>query len=137
MLSVQTERLFSDYLYQIGVVEQDVEAARQDLCNNLSFAPKNMFPFLDTSGYGIASFDLKDFCDTMDGTIPVYDFEYVVDQYDGDRDGRLSYDEFLQFTLPKTNRDLAVMTETRNSLITPGVHDLLYALLNAEIEGQK
>lgn len=112
-----------------------MEAARQDLCNNLSFAPGNMFNILDKSGYGINSFDFKNFCDTMDGGIPVHDFEYVIDQYDGDRDGRMSYDEFCQFVLPKVNRDLAVITETRESLITPGVHDLLYALLSAEIEG--
>ena len=39
----------------------------------------------------------------MKGNIPLHELEYVIQYYDEDEDGRLNYDEFLNFVIPETN----------------------------------
>ena len=103
MLKDQTQRLFADYLHQIGITEEDIEATRNVLCEDPNFSPMQMFNDIDKTRLGISLYDLDDFVKYMRGSVPLHELEFVIQYYDEDNDGRLSYDEFLNFVLPATN----------------------------------
>ena len=63
----------------------------------------HMFNEIDKNQLGISAYDLSDFVQYMKGNIPLHELEYVIQYYDEDEDGRLNYDEFLNFVIPETN----------------------------------
>lgn len=102
MLGYESERRLKNFLVAIGDGERDLEAARSRLCMIRDFAPNSAFQRLDRDySNTITSRELCNFL-RDNNVYHVSDSEAytLVQFFDSDGNGRLSFQEFLQMVLP-------------------------------------
>jgi Ca2+-binding EF-hand superfamily protein len=108
MLSVETKHNIREFLQTIGDYELSIEQLRQRLAANPDFEPYAAFLRLDKGQMkNLSPEDLLIFLHENDR--PHYtlrDCQYVINYFDIDQDGTLSYTEFMQMVLPCDNLQL-------------------------------
>ena len=101
MLDARTELKLARLLKEIAVVETYSERNRISLCNNLDFDAYTAFYTLDATQEGqLGADDLDEFLVLNNFSRGHSDIDLLLDAYDRNRDGRLSYTEFLALVLP-------------------------------------
>lgn len=80
--------------------ERAVEILRQDLSKRYCFTPISLFRTLVGQDNVVTVNHLLSFASKMGSGITQNIVESLVYQYDGDRDGVLSFEEFENFVLP-------------------------------------
>lgn len=134
MLSLDTERKLAEVFLSISNYEREVERCRYLLAKNYDFDPASMFRALDFLDMGsISSSEVQEYLKRHHFFCSADESYLVVRQYDNNQDGRLSFEEFIQFALPSTNPSLRELTLTRKGLLTAEVEHLFNNLLQAEV----
>jgi len=101
---------------QIANAERQIERCRQQLAEELDFEPYTAFRRVDRGGNGyLSSYELTDFlrdngilCTDADGYA-------LLRLYDSNADGRLSYSDFMNAVLPRTEASLRGRATARSS----------------------
>ncbi|CAG9325661.1 unnamed protein product [Blepharisma stoltei] len=140
MLGLETERKLAQLLYILSQGEKQVEAARQNLCQNREFEPYSAFKFLDRAGLGsISLIDVLSFLERNRVYCTEQDCQLLIRQYDANSDGRLSLSEFTQLALPSANQLLRDLTQARPAYprVSSDVEYLLMRLFETEIQVQR
>lgn len=107
MLSLETERRLSRLLFQTAECERSIERNRQELCSNLNFDVYSVFSILDSRITGkVDATDLKLFISKYGISATRASLQLVINQYDSNRDQKLSLDEFKFFLLTSEDQDL-------------------------------
>jgi Ca2+-binding EF-hand superfamily protein len=115
MLGYESERRLKNFLVAVGDGERDLENARARLCNIRDFAPNSAFQRLDRdySGYVTA----REICNFLrdNSVYHVSESEAytLVQFFDSNGDGRLTYQEFIQMVLPCEDNYLRNVTLDR------------------------
>lgn len=101
MLRPETEHKLARFLKAISNVEVSTEQNRIDLAKNPDFDAYSAFYSLDSykSGY-VTQADLHDFLLSHKLSPTQQDIDLVIETFDKNRDGKLSYSEFLNIVLP-------------------------------------
>jgi len=85
--------------------EGATEALRQRLSRKASFNPHEAFSYLDVDGDGYVNGDeLRQILDQHDYYATQRELRLLVDRLDGNRDGKVSYSEFVHEIVPKSER---------------------------------
>lgn len=140
MLSLETERRIAQLFYILSQGEKQVEASRQNLCQNREFEPYSAFKGLDRTGLGsLSSLDLLSFLERNRIYVTDQEVQLLIKEYDANSDGRLSLNEFTQLSLPSANQLLRDLTSARPaySRVALDVEYLLLRLLETEIQVQR
>lgn len=117
MLSYESERRLKNLLVGLGDGERDLESSRQRICNIHDFSPLSLFERIDRDSNGtINSTEIVDFL-RNNQVYHVNDSEAysLVQFFDNDGNGRLSYQEFSQMILPCEDNLLRNITLDRPS----------------------
>jgi hypothetical protein len=118
MLGYQTERILKDFLVAVGDGERQLEGARSRLCSIRDFAPHSAFQRMDRDCSGsVSSRELITFLREQ-GIYHVSEPEayQLVNFFDSNGNGRLSFQEFLQMFLPCEDNFLRNTTLDRYSM---------------------
>lgn len=107
-ISVATQKKLCTFFQQIADLEINVELGRQKLALLYDFEPWAAFCRLDQDGDGhIFTLDFYNFLRENDvNHYSIKDCQLMMQYYDLDGGGSLSYDEFLKFILPCDDTDL-------------------------------
>ena len=105
MLSVETQYKLRELFQTLGNYELSIEALRQHLASLPEFEPYSAFLRLDRScSKCIRAQDILMFLQENNGAqYHQKDCEFIINYFDIDKDGALSYAEFLQMVLPCDN----------------------------------
>lgn len=135
--SLETELLLARVLQEVASSEHRVELRRCALAQLRDFTPFAAFQQLDRYNlHRLDSFDLTRYCQTNGLKTNEAVSKAIIQQYDGNGDGKLYEDEFYQLILPSTDaywRDEA-LSRVRPSYLSVAASTALKALLEAEIE---
>lgn len=117
MLGYESERRLKNLLVAIGDGERDLEGARQRLCSIRDFAPHSAFQRLDRDySTQISSHEIVNFLrDNSVYHVLESEAYNLVQFFDSNGNGRLSFQEFLQMVLPCEDNLLRNMTLDRPS----------------------
>ena len=117
MLGYESERRLKNLLVAIGDGERDLEGARQRLCSIRDFAPHSGFQRLDRDySTQISSHEIVNFLrDNSVYHVLESEAYNLVQFFDSNGNGRLSFQEFLQMVLPCEDNLLRNMTLDRPS----------------------
>jgi len=117
MLGYESERRLKNLLVAIGDGERDLEGARQRLCSIRDFAPHSAFQRLDRDySSQISSGEFINFLrDNSVYHVLESETYNLVQFFDSNGNGRLSFQEFLQMVLPCEDNLLRNMTLDRPS----------------------
>lgn len=103
-----------NFITKICSMERQIELKRQKLCDRNDFEPYVAFQRLLRNGSeGITSSNLMKFLSENLIDVRINDARSIVSHYDGDKDGILSYKEFLDIVLPKEHPDLRAFVTQR------------------------
>ena len=134
MLSIDTDRKLAEIFLDISTQEREVEERRYYLSKNMDFEPASVFKALDQLEIGsISSSEVQDFLQKHHVFCSNDEAYLVIRQYDTNMDGRLSFQEFVQFSLPCTNPGLRQLSLSRRGFFTTEVEYLFRNLLQAEV----
>jgi len=123
-----------------------VENARLDLAEHYSFESVVGFNRIDTDQTGeIDASDVKAFCDDNNLNCSLDEAARLIDQYDENGNGKLSYGEFCQLVLPATNDHLRSIAKSReaeyryikSAFLSSPIESALVNLVTKEIEYQR
>ena len=90
----------ADFFKRTALGEVRVEDARQALCSSRRFSPRAVFSFLDRYRTGwLSPFDIENFLSRHYVACSFEEARAIVNEYDENGDGRLSYSEFERFCL--------------------------------------
>ncbi len=85
--------------------EGTTESLRQRLSRRYNFNVHEAFSYLDANDDGIISADeLGDILDRNDFYATQRELKLLMDRLDGNRDGRITYSEFVQEMTPKSEK---------------------------------
>jgi Ca2+-binding EF-hand superfamily protein len=116
MLSVTTEYKLASVLQAVSNGEKDIEISRQVLAERSAFEPYTAFKRITRLATGSLSvYQVVDFLRENDFHVLEKDVRNVFRQYSTSTDGRLSYTDFLEVVLPKTNSVLRTIATQRDS----------------------
>ena len=94
------EAMLADFFKRTALGETRVEDARQALCSSRFFCPRAVFSFLDRYRTGwLSPFDIENFLSRHYVACSFEEARAIVNEYDENGDGRLSYSEFERFCL--------------------------------------
>ena len=117
MLGYESERRLKNFLVAVGDGERNLEFARSRLCNISDFAPHSGFERLDRDASGEITY--REICNFLrdNGVYHVAESEAytLVQFFDNNGNGRLSFQEFLQMLLPCEDNYLRNRTLDRPS----------------------
>ena len=115
MSNEEAKRLaVSNFITKVCSMERQIELKRQTLCDRNDFEPYVTFQRLLRSGSdGITSSNITKFLAENLIDVTINDSRNLVAHYDNDRDGLLSYKEFLDIVLPKEHPDLRAFVTQR------------------------
>ena len=101
------EALVADFFKATAIRETQVEDARQVICSSSFFSPRAVFAFLDRYGIGTLSpYDLQSFLQSHYVSCSVAEASAIIQEYDENGDGRLSFREFERFCLSSESDQL-------------------------------
>lgn len=81
--------------------ERELEVVKQNLCLRADFIPIDNFRLIDKNGSGFLSKqEVLSFCEKLDLPVTPAELEVLFERYDIDRDGQLSYSEYLWMITP-------------------------------------
>ena len=108
MLSVETQYNLREFFQTLGDYELSIEHLRQKLASNPDFEPYGAFLRLDKSNSKTLSGEeiLSFLHENQRPHYTLRDCQFVINYFDIDQDGALSYTEFMQMVLPCDNLDL-------------------------------
>eukprot|EP00164_Ancoracysta_twista_P004211 GFYU01005666.1.p1 GENE.GFYU01005666.1~~GFYU01005666.1.p1 ORF type:complete len:566 (+),score=194.93 GFYU01005666.1:81-1778(+) len=99
-----TEREVADAVQQQLAIEEELERIRNNLAFHPTFNLSDVFDNLDVNGDGYITANEFRSLMVKHGLVPSYrDLSSVVDYFDKDCDGRVSYLEFIEKLLPKND----------------------------------
>lgn len=105
----------SNFFMKICSLERFIEVNRQMLCDKEDFEPYVAFQRLTrNSNNGITTSNIQRFLSENLIDLSVERCRNLVSHYDADRDGMLSYKEFLEIVLPKEHPDLRAYVTQRD-----------------------
>jgi len=134
--SLETELLLARVLQEVAASEHRVELRRCALAQVRDFTPSAAFQQLDRYNLRrVDSFDLTRYFQTNGLRASEAVAKAIVQQYDGNGDGKLNEDEFYQLILPSTDaywREEA-LNRVRPSYLSVTASTALRALLETEI----
>lgn len=145
MLSLQTELKLAHLLKSIADTEKQVEIIRQVLAEQKDFEPYTAFKRIDEFGLGyIQPADLHQFLKDNDIVVSERDILYLFSLFDTDRDGRMTYVNFLNAIVVATSpslRQLSTQRETyqvgKKQTLPYEVEWTLARVFDAELEGYR
>jgi Ca2+-binding EF-hand superfamily protein len=115
MVSRSTKHQILDVLQSIAEGENKIEVLRQVLAEKYNFEPYTAFKRLALApSSNLTSTDLKDFLADNKVFISSGEAYDLLRALDLDRDGRISYSEFLKAVLPKTDSSLRQRATNRS-----------------------
>lgn len=125
-----------------GEQEEVVERQRQQLAQSPNFEPYAAFQRIDVEGTGdLDAFDFYRFLRQRIGDVTELDTALIVNFFDSNSDGKLTYGDFLSLILPCGDQELrAEVTQRENykaTQITPAIEMQLVELLDSEIGLQR
>lgn len=107
MPSYQTQYKLADLLKIIAEGEKQIELSRQSLAEKPAFEPYAAFKRIDRSSNSyISATDLAEFLLENNISVLERDIRDLFKEYDAKRDDRISYTEFLNILLPRTDNAL-------------------------------
>mmetsp|Transcript_32236 Transcript_32236/g.31656 ORF Transcript_32236/g.31656 Transcript_32236/m.31656 type:complete len:523 (+) Transcript_32236:21-1589(+) len=145
-ISNETRKILAELFLNIAEHELNVENGRLDLAEQYSFESIVGFNRIDLENSGeIEAEDIKLFCDDNAIKCTLAEAARLIDQYDENGNGRLSYIEFCQLILPSTNDHLRAIAKSReaeyrfikSAYLSVPVENALANLFRAEIEYQR
>ena len=96
MLGYDTTRLLKTVLETISETEMVVETHRSNICSDPSFAPYSAFCRLDRAAQEcLNSKDIMAFMQDNSANVTIGDCARLVNFFDSDEDGFLSYQDFI------------------------------------------
>lgn len=105
---------FSNFVMKICTQERYIELKRQMLCDKSDFEPYVAFQRLTRSmNSGITASNIQRFLSENLIDLSLDRCRTLVSHYDADKDGILSYKEFLEIVLPKEHPDLRAFVTQR------------------------
>ncbi|CAG9312033.1 unnamed protein product [Blepharisma stoltei] len=129
MLKSESEYKLAKLFASLGEYELSVEVIRQVLGEHPDFEPFSIFKALDKSENSyLSAFDLLHFLRQNSVIISEQEAFTLVKNWDHNRDGRVSYSDFLESVLPATRPSLKAIATTR----PPKLHisyDVEYSLV--------
>lgn len=123
-----------------------MESARLDLAEHYSFESVVGFNRIDVDYIGeLDPSDIKAFCEDNGIKCSLNEAARLIDQYDENGNGRLSYAEFCQLILPSTNDHLRSVVKSReaeyryikSAFLSKPVEKALATLFQKEVEYQR
>ena len=104
----------ANFITKICSLERQIELKRQTLCDRNDFEPYVAFQrLLRTGSEGITSANIMKFLSENLIDVRICDARSILQHYDNDFDGLLSYKEFLEIVLPKEHPDLRAFVTQR------------------------
>jgi Ca2+-binding EF-hand superfamily protein len=132
--SSETLLKLAEIFSQISIGEAEIENFRYSLTKCSDFDPYSAFKALDHLNLGsLSSTEFQSFLEKRRVFCTNDEAFLLVRQYDSNLNGRLSFQEFINFVLPSTNpgfRDLAL---NRHAAMTSEVEHLLGKLVEREV----
>lgn len=116
MISITTEYKLASLLQALSNGEKDIEISRQVLAERSAFEPYTAFKRINRIGTGSLSvYQVLDFLRENNFPVLEKDVRNVFRLYSTGGDGRLSYTDFLEIVLPRTNTVLREICTQRSS----------------------
>ena len=139
MLSIESEARLAECFLRAAEDEVEVEYLRQVLSARANFQPRELFQRVDRTGAGFITLaDLQDQAYMCGLQCLEHEAALVLRQYDGDLDGRLSFEEFCSFILPAAKDPLRNEALQRaGHPLTSEIMDLFAKLMQAELSCQR
>lgn len=111
---LQRKTPISNFIMKICTQERFIELKRQMLCDKSDFEPYVAFQRLTRSmNTGITASNIQRFLSENLIDLSLDRCRTLVNHYDADKDGMLSYKEFLEIVLPKEHPDLRAFVTQR------------------------
>jgi len=115
MLGYESERRLKNFLVAVGDGERDLENARARLCNIRDFAPNSAFQRIDRDYCG--QIDSRELCNFLRDNsvyhVSESEAHTLIQFFDSNGNGRLSFTEFSQMVLPCEDNFLRNITMDR------------------------
>ena len=109
------EALVADFFKLTAIRETQVEDARQVVCSSSFFSPGAVFSFLDRYGVGrLSPHDLQSFLQSHYVSCTLAEASSIIEEYDENGDGRLSFREFERFCLSSESDQLQWKAKSRH-----------------------
>ena len=109
-----TKTAISNFIMKICLKERFIEIGRQMLCDSNDFEPYVAYTRLvRDSKDGVTASSIHKFIKENGMEIDLQKCRTMVEHYDSDQDGVLSYKEFLEIVLPKEHPDLRAFVTQR------------------------
>lgn len=127
MIGLQTENKLAQLLKSIADGEKEIEVTRQVVAEQREFEPYTAFKRIDRDGNSqLTVYEVIDFLRDNDLIVLERDIHNLFKIYDENKDGRLSYSEFLNLVLPKTSPSLRQLCTQRESYYVSRYETLPY-----------
>jgi len=125
MIGITTEYKLANLLNALANGENDIEISRQVLAERSAFEPYTAFKRITRLATGsLTAYQIVDFLRENGFIVLEKDVRNVIRQYS--TDGRLSYTDFLEVVLPRTNSVLRTICTQRDSYYVADDEVLLY-----------
>ena len=146
MLGFAAQRTLKDFLVAVGDGERQLEGARSRLCSIRDFAPNSAFQRMDRDYSGsVSSREFVNFLrDQQVYHVSESEAYQLVNFFDSNGNGKLSFQEFLQMFLPCEDNFLRNMTLDRPAgrvgrydSLPRDIEQAITSVITAEIDLQR
>ncbi len=135
------KQAINTFIIHVASAERAIELHRQMLAEREDFEPYSAFKRICRHNSAISSEDLGRFCRDHGHREARESFAGLIQFYDIDCDGMLSYREFLEFILPRDNLDLRAfvaqkecISESRDGSVSKETQELMVHILDLEVQ---